>query len=106
LVRGVFDKEVRRKPQAFAAVAVILMGDMDIESHLVFGCLRAAFSPLMMVGGEQMAARSVIGPFWDAVGGGDESVPHAGRTLPGRGALSKPRERVGEAHHEVSKPAK
>ena len=37
LVRGVFDKEVRRKPQAFAAVAVILIGNMDIESRLVFG---------------------------------------------------------------------
>ena len=58
-----------------------------------------------MVGGEQMAGRSVIGRL-DAVGGGDEAVPHAGRTLPGRGALSKPTERIGEAHHEVSKPAK
>ena len=37
LVQGVFDKEVRRKPQAFAAVAVILIGNMDIESRLVFG---------------------------------------------------------------------
>jgi hypothetical protein len=31
LVRGVFDKEVRRKPQVFAAVAVIEVGIMDIE---------------------------------------------------------------------------
>jgi len=31
LVRGVFDLQVRRKRQALAAVAVILMGIMDIE---------------------------------------------------------------------------
>jgi hypothetical protein len=31
LVRGAFDLEVRRKPQAFAAVAVIEGGIMDIE---------------------------------------------------------------------------
>ena len=31
LARGVFDKEVRRKPQALAAVAVILIEDMGIE---------------------------------------------------------------------------
>jgi hypothetical protein len=30
-VRGVFDLQVRRKRQALAAVAVILMGIMDIE---------------------------------------------------------------------------
>jgi hypothetical protein len=35
LVRGVFDREVRRKLRAFAAVAVILIGNMDIESHSV-----------------------------------------------------------------------
>jgi hypothetical protein len=31
LVRGVFDKAVRRKPQVFVAVAVIEVGIMDIE---------------------------------------------------------------------------
>ena len=35
LVRGVFDLEVRRKPQAFAAVAVISLRCMDIECSLV-----------------------------------------------------------------------
>jgi hypothetical protein len=33
---GVFDLQVRRKPQALAAVAVMLIGIMDIEWHLVF----------------------------------------------------------------------
>jgi hypothetical protein len=35
LVRSVFDLEVRRKPQAFAAVAVISLRCMDIECRLV-----------------------------------------------------------------------
>jgi hypothetical protein len=35
LDRGVFDLEVRRKPQAFAAVAVINLRCMDIECSLV-----------------------------------------------------------------------
>jgi hypothetical protein len=34
LVGVVFDLEVRRKPQAFAAVAVISLGLMDIEYGL------------------------------------------------------------------------
>jgi hypothetical protein len=37
LVGGVFDKEVRRKAQAFAAVAAMLIGDMDIDLQFVFG---------------------------------------------------------------------
>jgi hypothetical protein len=37
LLRGVFDLGVRRKPQVFAAVAVMLVGIMDIEWCLVIG---------------------------------------------------------------------
>jgi hypothetical protein len=38
--RGGFDKETRRKPQAFAADAVIILGFMDIQ--YVFGSPRGA----------------------------------------------------------------
>jgi hypothetical protein len=36
-VRGAFDLEGRRKPQAFAAVAVIQAGIMDIECCFMVG---------------------------------------------------------------------
>jgi hypothetical protein len=36
-VRGVFDLGVRRKPQAFAAVAVIQAGIMAIECYFLIG---------------------------------------------------------------------
>jgi hypothetical protein len=35
LARGVFDLGVRRKPQAFAAVAVMQAGIMDIECYFL-----------------------------------------------------------------------
>ena len=62
--------------------------------------------PLMMGMGDQIATRSAIEPFADAVDGGVEAVLRAERTLPGRRATSKLAERVGEADHELSKPAK
>ena len=39
-MRGAFDLEVRRKPQAFAADAVILAGIMDFEYGLGTGQVR------------------------------------------------------------------
>jgi hypothetical protein len=100
--------QVRRKPQALAAGAVVLIGIMDIESHLVFGrvILGTAFSPMMMADGDQMAARSVLERLENAVAGGDEAVGHRGCTLRERRARSKPAARVGDGDHEESKPAK
>jgi hypothetical protein len=68
--------------------------------------LWAGFSPLMMETGEPMSTRSVIRALVDAVERSYEAVLLAGRTLPDRRARSKPAERIGEAGHDVSKPAK
>ena len=108
LWKGVFDLQVRRKTQALAAGAVMLIGIMGIEWHLVFGrvILGAAFSRLRMADSDQMMGRCVMEGFGNTVERGDEAVGHRGRTLPGRRARSKPATRVGDGGHEESKPAK
>ena len=64
---------------------------------------------MVMESGEQLHEPSAIEPFGDAAELGLEAVQavlHAGHTPLGRRASSKPAVRIGEAHHEVSKPAK
>ena len=53
LDRGVFDLEVRRKPQAFAAVAVISLRCMDIECCLVIDSIHSGSAVAACNGGEQ-----------------------------------------------------
>jgi len=60
----------------------------------------------MMETGEPMSTRFVIKALADAVERSHEAVWPARRTLPDRRARSKPAERIGEAGHDVSKPAK
>jgi hypothetical protein len=59
--------EVRRKPQAFAAVAVMQVGIMEIECSFVMRLmlLGAASSSMLMASGEQLHERSAIEAFGD-----------------------------------------
>ena len=68
--------------------------------------LRAVFSPVMMETDHQIEVRSAMKRFGDVVRRGAEGVLWAERTLERRRARSKPAARIGEAGHEVSKPAK
>ena len=63
-------------------------------------------SPMMMETGEQMKARSAIRRLRDGGEGGFEALPNPVDTLLGRRAWSKRGERIDEAGHEESKPAK
>jgi hypothetical protein len=61
---------------------------------------------MMMETGQQMKERSAIRPFRDGGEGGFEASPNPVDTLLERHAWSKRGERIGEAGHEESKPAK
>jgi hypothetical protein len=70
------------------------------------GFLGLPSSPMMMEIGQQMKERSAIRRLRDGGEGGFEASPNAVDRLLGRRAWSKRGERIGEAGHEESKPAK
>ena len=84
------------KEGAGAAVAVILVGIMEIEQGFVIGwmLLVLASSPMVMKSGKQLPARSRVEPFGMGVEGDLEAVVHCGHRLLRRRAWSKPAVRI------------
>jgi hypothetical protein len=81
---------------------------MDIECYFVIGQMLFGAAVVADDDGNRSAdeERSAIRPFRDGGEGGFEASPNHVDTLLGRHAWSKRGERIGEAGHEESKPAK
>ena len=70
-------------------------------------CIRGpCWSAMTMEAGEWAHKLSAIESFEDGGEGGFAALPHPADTRVRGRAWSKPTEQIGEAHHEVSKPAK